>query len=256
MAMRATATATISFGLVAVPVKIFSATEPASGVSFNLLHRCGSRVKQQYVCTADGQVVERKDMLKGFEHVKGSFVVFTQEEIKALEEQATQSIDIVEFLPAGAVNPLHYDKPYFLGPDKGGGKAYCLLASAMRSTGREAVAHYAARGKSYVVLLRAEADGIVLHQLLYADEVRSMKDVPLEHVPVRDQELKMAEMLIENLAGEKFVPEKYEDTGKAKMLTAIQQKIDGGEVALPELQEKKPTVDLMAALQASLKKAS
>ena len=255
MAIRATGSATISFGLVAVPVKLYTATEAKVGVSFNLMHACGARLKQQYVCSRDSEVVERGAAAKGYEYEKDKYVIFSAEEIKSLEEQATHAIDIAEFLPADAVDPLHYDKPYFLGPDKGAAKAYCLLAEAMRVTDRVAIARYAARGKSYLVLLRPFAQGMVMHQLLYADEVRSIKDVPLDNLPVKDQELKMAKMLIGQLAAETFSPEKYEDEAKKRMLDAIQQKIDGGVVSITAGSPKPKAGDLMAALQASLKVA-
>src|SRR4051812_3291821 len=173
---RAIAGATISFGLVSIPVKLYSATQPSAGVSFNLLHaKCGSRVKQQYICPRDNELVPREDMIKGYEISKDQYVTFTPEELKSLEERATETIDIAQFVPLASVDPVYFDRPYYLGPEKGGEKAYTLLAEAMRESGRAALARYAARGKQYLVMVRpltglggtAEAKGgLVLQQLL------------------------------------------------------------------------------------------
>ena len=157
---RAIAGATISFGLVSIPVKLYAATQASAGVSFNLLHsKCGTRLKQQYICPRDNEIVGRDDMVKGYEFAKDQYVTFTPEELKSLEEKATQSIDIAEFVPLSAIDPVYFDRPYYLGPEKGGDKAYRLLAEAMRESGRAALARYAARGKQYLVMLRPSADG-------------------------------------------------------------------------------------------------
>ncbi|MFO7699817.1 MAG: Ku protein, partial [Acidimicrobiia bacterium] len=145
---RPIATGTISFGLVAIPVKLFSTNEPDSRISFNSLHEaCGTRVRQQFYCPKDEVVVSRDEMVKGYEFAKDQYVVFTPEELKAMELASTQSIDIKEFVPLAEVDPLYYEKAYYLGPDKGGAKPYALLSEAMKSTGRAALARYAARGK-------------------------------------------------------------------------------------------------------------
>src|SRR5437870_7232255 len=186
MAARSLASLTVAFGMVSIPVKLYSATQPIAGVSFNLLHRdCGSRLKQQYVCIREGVVVERSDMVKGYEFSKDQYVTFTPEELKELEEKGTQTIEISEFVPAESIDPVYYDKAYFLGPDKGGAKPYALLAESMRQTGKTAVGRYAARGKQYIVQIRAVADGLVMQQLLYAPEVRSIADAVIETAPAR-----------------------------------------------------------------------
>ena len=168
---RAIAGATISFGLVSIPVKLYSATEASAAISFNMLHaKCGTRVKQQYYCPKDNEIVSRNDMVKGYEVAKDQYVTFTPEELKALEESATQLIDIAQFIPAKAIDPVYFDKAYYLGPEKGGEKAYQLLAAAMREAGRVALARYAARGKQYLVMVRPtveEPGGLVMQQLLY-----------------------------------------------------------------------------------------
>src|SRR5499427_11024745 len=177
MSARAISTGSISFGLVSIPVKLYSTNQPAAGISFNLLHKkCNTRLKQQYICPTDNEIVSRDDMVKGYEFAKDQYVTFTPEELKSLEEKATGSIDIAEFVPLAAIDPVYFDRPYYLGPEKGGDKAYLLLAEAMRETGRAALARYAARGKQYLVMLRPAADGraLILQELLYSDEVRPM----------------------------------------------------------------------------------
>ncbi len=256
MSARSLGTATISFGLVTIPVKLYSATSPSGAISFNMLHKkCGSRVKQQYVCPVDnGEVVERDDMVKGYEFAKDRYVVFTPEELKALEEKATQAVEIAEFLPLEKVDPVYFDKPYFLGPDKGAEKAYKLLAEAMRQTGRAALARYAARGKGYLVLLRPSEGGLVMQQLLYSDEVRSMEEVPIGEAEVKEPELKLAVQLIEQISTGEFHPENYEDEVKKRVTAEIQKKVEGQEIAAtpPPEAARAQVIDLMEALKASL----
>ncbi len=197
MAARALASLTVSFGMVSIPVKLYSATQAQASISFNLLHAaCGSRLKQQYLCAREGVVVERTDMVKGYEFAKDQYVTFTPEELKELEEKGTQTIEINEFVPAESIDPIYYDKAYFLGPDKGGAKPYALLAESMRQTGKTAVGRYAARGKQYIVQLRAVPGGLVMQQLLYAPEVRTIEEVGIEAAPVKDTELALAKQLI------------------------------------------------------------
>jgi DNA end-binding protein Ku len=257
MAARAIASGTVSFGLVSIPVKLFSATEPGSGVHFNLLHKdCGSRLKQQYLCIKEDIVVPRDQMVKGYEFAKDQYVTFTNEELKELEEKATQSIDIAEFVPADKVDPIYYDKAYYLGPDKGGDKAYRLLVTAMRESGRVALAQYAARGKGYLVMLRpGPEDRLIMQQLRYADEVRSSKDVVVPDGEVKGAELKLAMQLIDQIAHDSFDPGQYKDEVKARIENVIQQKIEGQEISVtPEEQPKAQIIDLMEALKASLAK--
>ena len=184
MAARSIASLTLSFGLVSIPVKLFTATETSSAVRFNMLAKDGSRVKQQYISEKDGKVVERAEMIKGYEFEKDRYVTFTPEELKALEQPPTHVVEIVAFVPLDSVDPLYYDKAYLLAPDKRGGKPYALLAQAMRDSGRCALAQWATKGKQYVVQVRAVEDGLVLQQLLYANEVRSLKALEIEPVAV------------------------------------------------------------------------
>jgi DNA end-binding protein Ku len=254
---RAISTATISFGLVSIPVKLYSATQASAGVSFNLLHdKCGSRLKQQYICPRDNELVGRDQMVKGYEFAKDQYVTFTAEELKSLEEKATQTIEISEFVPLDKIDPVYFDKAYYLGAEKGGEKAYRLLSEAMRETGRSGLARYAARGKQYLVLLRPSADGgLVMQQLLYADEVRPFSDVPMNDTEVRDAELKLAKQLIDQIAVETFEPTKYEDDVRKRILADIDRKVAGQDIAVagPE-PEPAPIIDLMEALKASLGK--
>jgi DNA end-binding protein Ku len=256
MAMRSMASATISFGLVSIPVRLYSATESSANISFNLLHKeCGSRLRQQYVCIKDEKIVPREDMIKGYEFQKGEYVTFTPEELKELEETSTQSIDITEFVPLTKVDPIYFERAYFLGPDKGGDRSYKLLARAMAETGRAALARYAARGKMYLVMLRPLDDKLVMQELHYADEVRSIGEVPVGDAEVREQELKLAKQLVEQIARETFNPDAYEDEVKKRIQEQIERKIAGQDIQVSPT-EAKPAqiIDLMEALKASLAK--
>ena len=256
MSARAIGTANISFGLVSVPVKFYSASDYSAGVSFNWIHKdCGSRLKQQYICAKDGTKVERDDMVKGYEFSKDKYVIFTPEELKALEERGDGSIEIVEFVPADKVDRVYLDKPYYLGPDKGGDRAYRLLAEAMRRTGLSALGRYAARGKQYLVLLTPMKNGIVLEQLHYAHEVRTMDEVPIPSGDVKEQELKLAVNLIEQLKSDVFLPEQYKDDVRERVLELIDRKIQGEDITeAGEEAPKTQIIDLMEALKASLAK--
>jgi DNA end-binding protein Ku len=255
---RPIAGGTISFGLVSIPVKLYSATQASAGVSFNLLHaKCGSRLKQQYICPRDNEIVGRDQMVKGYEFAKDQYVTFTPEELKSLEEKATQTIEIAEFVPLDKIDPVYFDKAYYLGPEKGGEKAYRLLSEAMRETGRAGLARYAARGKQYLVLLRPSVEGgLIMQQLLYADEVRPLADVPMVDAEVKEAELKLAKQLIEQIAVETFEPTKYEDDVRKRVEEDIKRKVEGQEIAVtaPE-PEPARIIDLMEALKASLGKS-
>jgi DNA end-binding protein Ku len=244
----------VSFGLVSIPVKLYSTNEARAGVGFNLLHaKCGSRLKQQYICPKDEEIVERDQMIKGYEFAKGQYVTFTAEELKTLEEQASEAIEITEFVPDEAVSSLYYDKAYYLGPDKGGAKAYSLLAEAMRKTGKVALAKYSARGKQYLVMVHVQGRGLIMQQLRYADEVKPMSEVPLDETPVSDRELDLAMKLIEQIASDDFQPEKYEDEVRKRTLDLIEKKVAGQDiVAAPVEAPQAKVIDLMEALKASL----
>ncbi|MGH7857229.1 MAG: Ku protein, partial [Candidatus Binatia bacterium] len=204
----------------------------------------------------DEEIVARDDMVKGYEFAKGQHVVFSPEELKALEAEATQAVDITEFVPAEKVDPVYFDRPYYLGPDKGGDKAYRLLARAMQETGRSALGKYAARGKQYLVLLRPMNGALVMQQLHYADEVRSIADVPVAEIEVKDAELKLAVQLVQQIASEDFRPDAYEDEVRKRTEEQIRRKMEGEEIAIePAETGKGQIIDLMEALRASLEKA-
>ena len=257
MAARSIASLTISFGLVSIPVKLYSATEASRAISFNLLHKaCGSRLKQQYLCVKEEVQVSREEMVKGYEFTKDRYVIFTPEELKALEEAGSHSADIAEFVPIESVDPIYFDKAYYLGPDKGGAKPYALLARALRESRRCALGRWAARGKQYIVMIRpTENDGLVMQQLLYAAEVRSIRDIDIPKTEVRDAELKLAQQLIEQQASDAFDPGAYTDEVRSRIEAAIEKKVQGQEITLAEAPEPGgQVIDLMDALRASLEK--
>ena len=257
MAARSIGSLTIAFGLVSIPAKMFSATEASKAISFNMLHKdCGSRLKQQYLCLKEEIPVAREDIVKGYEFAKDQYVMFTPEELKALEEAGTQTAEITEFVPIEAIDPVYFDKAYYLAPDKGGAKPYALLTRALRESGRCAVGRYAARGKQYIVMLRPIEGGLVMQQLLYAAEVRSISDIEIPQTEVKDVELKLAQQLIEQQASDTFDPTVYTDEVRARVEAAVQKKVEGQEITMAEAPETggAQVIDLMEALRASLNK--
>lgn len=259
MAARSIGSLTLSFGLVAIPVKLYSATQSGSSISFNLLHKdCGSRLKQQYICQKHGSVVERDEMVKGYEFAKDQYVTFTPEEIKALEEVGTHSVDITEFVPVESIDPMYYDKTYYLAPDKGAAKPYALLTQALKDTGRCAVGRWASRGKAYVVVLRAVGGILTMQQLYFASDVRPTSELEVPKEEVKPAELKLARQLIEQQSAEQYEPSAYTDELRARIEGEIQKKVEGkqisiAEAAIPEVGGGK-VIDLMDALRASLQK--
>jgi len=259
MAARSIATATISFGLVSVPINIYSSAESKASVSFNMLHKkCNGRLKQQYICPRDdNEVVTRDDTVKGYEFAKDQYVVLTPEELKALEEKATGAVDIIEFVPLTQVSREYVSKSYYLGPDKGGDRAYRLLAAALKESGKAALGQYAARGQQHLVLLREQNGRLVMEQLHYADELRPTTEVPITEGEVADKELKLAMMLIDQTSTEAFEPMKYKDTVRERVLETIQRKIAGQDITKDVVTGTggDKILDLMEALKASLAKA-
>jgi DNA end-binding protein Ku len=259
MAARSIGSLTVSFGLVAIPVKLYSATQPAGTISFNLLHKSdGSRLKQQYICIKEEVVVPREDIVKGYEFAKDQYVVFTPEELKALEEAGTHAVEITEFVPIASVDPVFFDKAYYLAPDKGGAKPYALLTKALREEKRCALGRWAARGKGYIVIVRPVEDALVMQQLLYAAEVRPIAELEIPKTEVKDAELKLARQLIEQQATDTFDPSAYKDEVKGRIEAAVQRKVEGQEIAIAEEAPAQgaQVIDLMEALRASLQKRS
>ena len=250
MAAHSIGSATVSFGLVSVPVQLFAAGESKAAISFNMLHKKdGARLKQQYVCSKYGEKVERSDTVKGYEFQKGQYVTFTPEEIKALEEKATGAIDIQEFLPAERVDRIWLDRTYYLGPDKGGERAYKLLAEALEQTKRVAIGQY-------LIMVRPMEGRLVMEQLRYADEIRNVAEVPVPKTDVKKPELDLAVKLIDQAATDEFHPEKYKDHVRDRIMEQIERKVEGKQITEePEEAPKTKVLDLMQALRQSLEGA-
>jgi len=249
----------VSFGLVAIPVKLFTATQSANAISFNMLHKTdGSRLRQQYVCQKEGVVVERDDVVKGYEFAKDQYVRFTPEEIKALEEVGTHAVEISEFVPIESIDPVYFDKTYYLAPDKGAAKPYALLTEALKQAGRCGVGRWAARGKGYLVVLRPIGDVLAMQQLHYAADVRRANEVEIPKPEVKPAELKLAQQLIDQQTTEKFDPDAYKDELRGRIEAAIKKKVDEGQeitMAEPAPPGEGKVIDLMEALRASLEKS-
>jgi DNA end-binding protein Ku len=256
MAARAFASGTISFGLVSIPVKLYTAAS-SEQVSFNMLHKkCSGRIKMQYYCPTDNEVVERSDTVKGYEHARGQYVLFTEEDLKTFEAERSNAIEITEFVPLPSVDFVHVEKSYYLGPDKGGDKAYTLLSEAMGQKDRVAVGRWAARGKEQLVLIRPYQEGLILHQLFYANEVRAFEEVEAPaKLNFTDKERELAQKLIEQLSSEKFEAEKYRDTYSDKVREAVEQKVAGQEITVAPEAPKAQIIDLFDALKKSLANA-
>jgi DNA end-binding protein Ku len=254
MAARAIGTSTIAFGLVSLPVKIYSTGESSRKITFNMIWKDrGVRVRQQYIDPADGAVVPKDEIVKGYEFAKDQYVLFTPEELEVVEAPKSDEIEIVSFVPADTVDRLYFNKAYYLGPDKGGNRAYRLLAAALRQTGRVAIAKHATRGKQYIVMIRPHEEGLLLEQLYYADEIRSFEEVPLEEGEVNSAELALAIQLVDQAASDAFDPSQFHDEVRDKTLELIEQKIQGKEItAAPVEESKTKIIDLMAALKASI----
>lgn len=254
MAARATGSGVISFGMVSIPVKLYSTVDTTKAVRFNMLRKDGARLKQQYVAATDGKLVEKEDRVKGYEFAKGQFVLFTDEEMKAMDAKSTNEIEIEEFVPAEQISSVYVEKVNYLGPDKGAARSYHLLAEAMRATGKSALAKYAARGKCYLVMIHPVADGLIMVQLRHQEELRSMDDVEIPPADIKEDELALAIQLVEQVANDKFEPEKYTDEVRHHMLEVIEQKVNGDDIVVsPEEQPEAKIIDIMEALKASLK---
>ncbi|HEV2228164.1 MAG TPA: Ku protein [Steroidobacteraceae bacterium] len=258
-AARSIGSLTVSFGLVAIPVKLFTANQSSNAISFNLLHKAdGSRLKQQYICQKDGAVVERDDMVKGYEFAKDQYVRFTPEEIKALEEVGSHAVEISEFVPIESIDPVYYDKTYYLAPDKGAAKPYALLTEALKQAGRCGVGRWAARGKGYLVILRPIGDVLAMQQLHYAADVRRASEVEIQKTEVKPAELKLAQQLIDAQTAEKFDADAYKDEVRGRIEAAIRKKVDEGQeitMAEPAPAGEGKVIDLMEALRASLERS-
>ena len=258
-AARSIGSLTVSFGLVAIPVKLFTANQSSNAISFNLLHKAdGSRLKQQYICQKDGAVVERDEMVKGYEFAKDQYVQFAPEEIKALEEVGSHAVEISEFVPIESIDPVYYDKTYYLAPDKGAAKPYALLTEALKQAGRCGVGRWAARGKGYLVILRPIGDVLAMQQLHYAADVRRASEVEVPKTEVKPAELKLAQQPIDAQTADKFDADAYKDEVRGRIEAAIKKKVDEGQeitMVEPAPAGEGKVIDLMEALRASLEKS-
>ncbi len=253
MPARAIASATIAFGLVSIPVKLFPSASPSDGIRFNNLHReCGSRVKYQFWCPRDEKVLTRDELIKGYEFAKDQYVTFEEAELKAVQEQTSGGIDITEFVPLTKVDPIYYAKAYYLSPDTGAARAYHLLAAALRETGLSALAKHSARGKQYLVLLRPVREGIIMQQLHYPAEIRPIADVGIEASEVKDAELELAITLVKQGAAKTFSPSQYRDEVRERVESLIAKKVDGEDITAAAPSTRAQVIDLMTALKESL----
>lgn len=251
MSNRAMASATISFGLVTVPVKVYAATS-SEALSFNMITPGGNRVKQKLVDAVSGEEVERDQCLKGYEYAKDQFVTFSKEELTKLDSENTKMMEIQEFVDADSVNPLFIEKVYFLGPDKGGDRGYALLAQTMASMKKVAVAQWTNRGRDHLVLIAPFQDGLCLFQCFYKDEVRDFDIDVAKLAPMSKPEEVVAKKLVSMLSTGAFDPSKYHDRYAKRVKDAVEQKIAGKEITVPAEAPKTNVLDLYEALKASI----
>ncbi len=254
MALRPLRNATITFGLVSIPVRFYTATK-SEDVHFNLLHEsCGTRVNRKWWCPHHEKIVDSDELIRGYAISKNKYVTFTDEEIETLETDDNRALDIVEFLTLDQIDPVFFEKAYFLGPAPGGGKTYRLLATAMKKEGKVALAQWVAAGREHLVIIRPYEDGLVLHTMYYADEVRDFSAIEGEEAPVREKEMKLAEMLIAELTEKKFNPLQFKDEYRERLLERIRAKSRGKAIVAEEREEEKggEVIDIMEALRRSL----
>jgi len=256
MPPRSIGSGAISFGLVSIPVKLYVATS-SQAPSFHLLHaKCGNRIRQQRVCPVDNEVVERDQLVKGYEFAKDQYVRVTDDELKALEGEASEAIEISEFVPLSKVDPIYFERSYYLGPDKGGEKAYRLLTDTMTQVGKVALAKFVMRGKENLVIVRAAQKGLMMHTMYFANEVRSFDEIPKgESAKITGAETSLAIRLIDELSNDEFGPEKYHDEYSERVLNLVNEKAEGKEITLAQpVAQRGQVIDLMAALKESLEK--
>jgi len=255
MALRPLRNATITFGLVSIPVRFYTATK-SEDIHFNLLHEsCGSRVNRKWWCPHHEKIVDSDELIRGYALSKGKYVTFTDDEIETLETDDNRALDIVEFLTLDQIDPVFFEKAYFLGPAPGGGKTYKLLSTAMKKEGKVALARWVAAGREHLVVIRPYEDGIILHTMFYADEVRDFDAIDREGAgEVRDKEMKLAEMLINELSEKKFNPVQFKDEYRERLLDRIRAKSHGKTIVAEEKEEEKggEVIDIMEALRRSL----
>jgi len=254
MALRPLRNATITFGLVAIPVRFYTATK-SEDVHFNLLHEsCGTRVNRKWWCPYHEKIVSSDELIRGYAISKNKYVTFTDEEIEALETDDNRALDITEFVDLSEIDPVFFEKAYFLGPAPGGGKTYHLLATAMKDQNKVGVASWVSAGREHLVVLRPYEEGLILHTMYYADEVRDFSAIDTEHAKINEKEVKLAEMLIDELTEKKFNPLQFKDEYRQRLLERIRAKAQGKTIVAEEKEEKKAgeVIDIMEALRRSL----
>ena len=247
---------TISFGLVSIPVKLYSAAV-SQNVAFNMLHaKCGSRIKQQTFCPVCQVTIERNELVRGYEFAKDQYVRVNDDELKSLEGEDSKIIDIAEFVPLDQVDPIYFEKTYYLGPDKGGDKAYRLLAETMAKADRVAVARFIMRGKESLVLIRPAQEGLMLHTMYFADEVRDFGEIEKgKTAKIAEREGELARKLIDELSTDEFKPEQYKDEYRERVLEMVNKKVEGKEITVTASEApRSQVIDLMDALKESLAK--
>src|SRR5256885_1556432 len=255
MALRPLRNAMISFGLVSIPVRFYTATK-SEDVHFNLLHEsCGSRVNRKWWCPHHEKIVDSDELIRGYAVSKNKFVTLTDEEIETLETDDNRALDITEFVDLSEIDPVFYEKAWFLGPAPGGGKTYKLLSNAMKKQHKVAVARWVASGKEHLVVLRPFEHGLILHTMYYADEVRDFTEIEGEEGAVREKEVQLAEMLINELTEKKFNPMQFHDDYRERLLERIREKARGKTITpeeKPEEEKGGEVIDIMEALRRSL----
>ena len=255
MALRPLRNATITFGLVNIPVRFYTATK-SEDIHFNLLHEsCGSRVNRKWWCPHHEKIVESSELVRAYAVSKNKYVTFSDEEIETLETDDNRALDISEFLQLDQIDPVFFEKAYFLGPAPGGGKTYKLLSQAMKKQNKVALARWVSANREHLVILRPFEDGLVLHTMYYADEVRDFAAVEKEDAPVKEKEIKLAEMLIDELTEKKFNPLQYKDEYRERLMDRIKDKSKGKSIVSEEKEEEDKggeVIDIMEALRRSL----
>jgi len=254
MALRPLRNATISFGLVNIPVRFYTATK-SEDIGFNLLHgSCGSRVNRKWWCPHHEEMIGMDEMVRGYPIAKNRYVTFTDEEIDALESDDNRALEITEFVDLEQIDPVFFEKAYYLGPAPGGGKTYKLLSQAMKKQGKVAVARWVSGNREHLVVLRPYEGGLILHTMYYADEVRDFAAIDAEDAELRDKEIALAEMLIGELSVEAFDPLAYKDEYRERLMDRIRAKSEGETILAQPADDEKAAevVDIMEALRRSL----
>ena len=241
----------LTFGLVSFPVKLFTAARSET-ISFNQLHKTDhSRIKQVIYCQAEDHAIPRSEIVKGYEYEKDRYVVVDDEEIKKMAPSTAKVMEILEFVKSAEVDPIYFESSFYMAPDEAGQKPYALLFDTLKRTGYVGVAKIAMHNREHIVIFRPGAHGLMMHTMYYADEVRRVEEFRTDTSLVKDQELKLAEMLVESLAAS-FQPEKYHDSYRDNLKALIDAKIKGQEVVTPPAAEPAKVIDIMQALKQSL----